>query len=65
MVLRCDHFYRQVGHPTAERMCPLWSDNKALHRQEVSAAAVKAKEEVALSSDLSRVLKINQKKLSF
>ena len=34
--------------------------NKALHRQEVSAAAVKAKEEVALSSDLSRVLKINQ-----
>jgi len=54
-----DHFYGQGGQPTAEKKCPLWSDNKALHRQEVSAAAVKAKEELALSNELSRVLKID------
>ena len=56
-----DHFYYngQGGHPTAERRCPLWSDNKELHKQEVTAAAVKAREELALSSSLSKVLKVD------
>jgi len=54
-----DHFFGQGGEPTAEKVCPLYSDIQALHRKEVTAAAVKAKEELALSNDLARVLKVD------
>jgi hypothetical protein len=41
------HFYGQGGAPTASKTCPLWTDNKRLHEQEVANAAAKAKEEMA------------------
>ena len=40
------HFYGQGGEPTNTRTCPLWTDNKKLHEQEVANAAAKAKEEL-------------------
>ena len=40
------HFYGQGGAPTATKTCPLWTDNKRLHEQEVANAAAKAKEEL-------------------
>jgi len=57
------HYYGQGGSPTLEKTCSLWSDNKALHRQEVVAAAVKAKEELTLSNNLAaRVINIDVEK---
>ena len=41
------HFYGQGGAPTPTKTCPLWTDNKRLHEQEVANAAAKAKEELA------------------
>ena len=38
--------------------CPQYQD-EALHKKEVTAAAVLAKEELALSDDLARVLNVN------
>ena len=40
------HFYGQGGAPDKTRSCPLWTDNKKLHEQEVAEAAAKAKEEL-------------------
>ena len=40
------HFYGQGGAPDKTRSCPLWTDNKRLHEQEVADAAAKAKEEL-------------------
>ena len=40
------HFYGQGGAPDNTRRCPLWTDNKKLHEQEVAEAAEKAKEEL-------------------
>ena len=56
---KSSHYYGQGGSPAPERTCSLWSDIQALHREEVVAAAVKAKEELALNSNLSRVLNID------
>jgi len=44
------HFYGQGGTPTATKTCPLWTDNKRLHEQEIANAAAKAKEELAKSN---------------
>lgn len=40
------HFYGQGGVPDKSRTCPLWTDNKKLHEQEVAKAAAKAKEDL-------------------
>ena len=40
------HFYGQGGVPDKKRTCPLWTDNKKLHEQEVAKEAAKAKEEL-------------------
>jgi len=40
-----NHFYGQSR--TASRTCPLWTDNKKLHEQEIANAAAKAKEDLA------------------
>ena len=40
------HFYGQGGAPDKKRTCPLWTDNKKLHEQEVAKEAAKAKEEL-------------------
>ena len=40
------HFYGQGGAPGGGRTCPLWTDNKKLHEQEVAKAAAKAKVEL-------------------
>ena len=58
-VTNYDHFYGQGDHPTPEKTCQLWSDNEALHKQEVAAAAVKAKEELSLNSNLTRLLTVD------
>ena len=41
------HFYGQGGAPTATKTCPLWTDNKRLHEQEIAQAAAAAKKELA------------------
>jgi len=41
------HFYGQGGRPSEKQPCPLWSDNAALHAQEVAKAAQEAKDELA------------------
>ena len=41
------HFYGQGGTPSTTKTCPLWTDNKRLHEQEIANAAAKAKEELA------------------
>ena len=40
------HFYGQGGVPDKKRTCPLWTESKKLHEQEVAEAAAKAKEEL-------------------
>ena len=40
------HFYGQGGAPDKTRTCPLWTDTKKLHEEEVAKAAAKAKEEL-------------------
>ena len=44
------HFYGQGGEPSATRKCPLWTDTRQLHAQEVASAAAKAKEELEKSN---------------
>eukprot|EP00092_Neocalanus_flemingeri_P017064 GFUD01018455.1.p1 GENE.GFUD01018455.1~~GFUD01018455.1.p1 ORF type:complete len:442 (-),score=132.52 GFUD01018455.1:138-1406(-) len=56
---KADHYYGTGSHPTPDRPCPLYSDIQALHKQEVSAAALKAKEELARSTNLTSLLKID------
>ena len=41
------HFYGQGGEPTATKTCPLWTDSKQLHEEEIANAAAKAKEKLA------------------
>jgi len=40
------HFYGQGGSPTATKTCPLWTDSKQLHEEEIASAAAKAKVEL-------------------
>jgi len=40
------HFYGQGGTPTANKTCPLFSDNKKIHQIELSKVAKEAKEEL-------------------
>ena len=53
-----DHFYGQGVTPVPGK-CSLHQDTKALHKKEVTAAAVKAKEELSLAEDLAGVLNID------
>merc|ERR1719370_2211796 len=41
-----DHFYGQGGEATAKRTCPLWSDNKAIHEEELAKAAEEARQKL-------------------
>ena len=38
-----DHFYGQGGEPTAQRICPLYTNEDKLHQKAVAESAVEAK----------------------
>ena len=40
------HFYGQGGAPTKTRTCPLWTDTRKLHKEEVAKASAKAKKDL-------------------
>ena len=40
------HGSPQGGEATAKRTCPLWSDNKAIHEEELAKAAEEARQKL-------------------